>query len=297
MVKEYWRTVHRQAFAESAQLLGLDSRMRIMIGAIVVVVILGCLAFWGSADASRDEAIVRLAIAGTVIGLFPFVYLWKLVQIPARLHTEGVSRGHQPTTNEFELGRVESKIDILDPGENLGGQQQYFRLWCPIKFKRKVDSVSVRVRVLRPLQPLDRLAPQYIWKPVESKTFYEGDTVDVVFATVARDRNHNGFYGDMRKDAFYIGRISRHLFEIDVLIDTRRATKRIYLESTPGELYSDAPRGFGQFGNLFFVLEEGDNFFESEWIRLSREAVAGNLSLPLGTHSKIPERGFLGLGK
>ena len=72
MIRSYWCGVHRQAFAEAAKAVGLDSRVRIVSGALVVVVILLCLAFWGSADASRDEAIVRLAIAGTVVGEFEF---------------------------------------------------------------------------------------------------------------------------------------------------------------------------------------------------------------------------------
>jgi hypothetical protein len=90
MVRAYWCIVHRRAFAETAKALGLESRARIMMGALIVVVILLCLAFWGSSDASRDEAIVRLAIAGTVIGLFPFVYAWKLVSTPARMHEEAM---------------------------------------------------------------------------------------------------------------------------------------------------------------------------------------------------------------
>lgn len=194
---------------------------------------------------------------------------------------------------EVEFGRVEAKQVTLDPGTNYGGTQQYFQLWCPIRFKRRVVSLTVRVSVLRPLAPLDSLSPQYVWKAIDNQTFFAGDTANIIFATVARNRQHNGFYGDMRKDAFYIGRISRHLFELDFLIGSQRFTKKIYLESPPDQLYSDAPRGFGQFGNLFYVLEEDENIFDSEWVRLSRDAVAGNVSLPIGP-APTHRGGFLG---
>src|SRR5262245_7488049 len=94
MIRAYWCIVHRRAFAETAKALGLESRTRIVMGTLIVVVILLCLAFWGSSDASRDEAIVRLAIAGIVICLFPFV-AWKLVSTPARMHEEAMQKAVQ----------------------------------------------------------------------------------------------------------------------------------------------------------------------------------------------------------
>jgi hypothetical protein len=198
------------------------------------------------------------------------------------------------TSDKFEFGRVESKHETLDPGKDLGGEQQYFRLWCPIRFKRQVESVTVRISVLRPLQDLDQFAPQYVWKPIENRAFYEGDTENVVFATIARNRQHNGFYGaDLNPERFYIAAMSQHIFEIDVLIGSERATKRVYLESLPNEIYSGVPSGFGRFGNLFFVVEEDNSVFDSEWVRISREAVAGRVPLPIGASKG---RGGLGSG-
>jgi hypothetical protein len=102
-VAAYWHGVHKNAFSEAAAALGLESRVRVMIGAIGVVVVLVCLAFWGSAEASRDEMIVRLAIAGVVIGLFPFVYLWKMVSIPARLDEETKRKYARPVNATLPL--------------------------------------------------------------------------------------------------------------------------------------------------------------------------------------------------
>jgi hypothetical protein len=186
---------------------------------------------------------------------------------------------------------------VRDAGEDRGGQQQYYRLWCSVKFKRKTDLVTIRVSVLRQLQPLDTLPPKTVWKIAEGKTYFQGDTADVVLCNLPRDRQHNGCYGDdMRPDTFYIGPISRHLFEIDVMVGTLQATKRLYLESAPEEAYHAAPRGFGQFGSRFFVLEEDAGFFQSDWIATSRDAVAGHIKLPLDDGSNR-RRGGLGMGR
>ncbi|HEX8168652.1 MAG TPA: hypothetical protein VF601_23060 [Beijerinckiaceae bacterium] len=295
LVRDYWRHIHRLAFAEAADTLGLESRARIATGAIAVLVALGCLAFWGSADASRDELIARVAIGGVIVALFPFIYAWKLIQVPAKLDAETNPEGRSSSA-VFEFGNIQNELAVRNPGEDLGGERQYYRLWCPIKFKQTVESVTIRVSVLRPLQPLDRHPPKIVWTVTEGKTYFQGDTENVVFACPARDRQHNGFYGDdMRRDMFYIGAQSKHLFEIDVLIGTSRATKRVYLESTPEEAYFAATRGFGQFGTRLFFLEEGADFFSSDWIKVSRDAVAGRIKLPLSDGSdRRGGFGFLG---
>lgn len=83
-VTSYWRSVHQEAYRAAAKMLGLDSVLRVMIGAIVIAAVLIGLVFWGSADASHDEAIARLVAIGIVIAFFPFVYLWQMVAIPAK---------------------------------------------------------------------------------------------------------------------------------------------------------------------------------------------------------------------
>jgi len=88
MIRSYWGEVHRQAFAEAAKALHLESRVKVLVGALGLIVALVCLAFWGSSHATADEAIIRIAIAGTLLCLFPFVYFWKLVSIPARMDAE-----------------------------------------------------------------------------------------------------------------------------------------------------------------------------------------------------------------
>jgi hypothetical protein len=214
--------------------------------------------------------------------------------LPPPVTTREATGNPREHSGQLEFGQVESRIEVLDPGEDLGGKRQYFRLWVPVRFKRKVNDVAVRVSALRPLQDLDQSAPQYVWKPFENRTFYEGDILEVVFATMARDRGNNGFYGeDLSVNTCRIGGMSQHLFEIDVLIGSERTTKRVYLENLPDQVYSGAPRGLGRFGNLFYLAEEDHTPFDSEWVRISRDAVAGRITLPVGA---ARPRGGFGLG-
>lgn len=230
----------------------------------------------------------------TMLTLSVAAFAWRYLKpLPRRSDTSVLIEKIASPTIEF--GRVESKIEVLDAGENLGGQRQYFRLWIPIRFKRRVSDVAIRVSALRPLGELDQSAPQYVWKPFESRSFHEGDILEVVFATMPRDRGYNGFYGeDLRSDTCRIGGVSQHLFEIDVLIGSERTTKRIYLETLHHDVLSGAPRNLGRFGNLFCLAEQDHTPFDSEWVTVSRDAVAGRITLPLG--AARPRGGFGLLG-
>lgn len=87
-MREYWRSVRYKAFREAAETLGLDSRLRAMIGAIGGVVIILALFFLGSEDAWKDEALFRLAAISVIVFAFPIVYVWKFIGMPARMHEE-----------------------------------------------------------------------------------------------------------------------------------------------------------------------------------------------------------------
>jgi hypothetical protein len=111
--------------------------------------------------------------------------------LPPPVTTRETTGNPLEQSGQLEFGRVESRIEVLDPGEDLGGKRQYFRLWVPVRFKRKVNDVAVRVSALRPLQDLDQSAPQYVWKPFENRTFYEGDILEVVFVLIPLDVAHH----------------------------------------------------------------------------------------------------------
>jgi hypothetical protein len=123
---------------------------------------------------------------------------------------------------------------------------------------------------------------------VESSTYFEGDTIDIVFATVAANPQHNGWYGsEFKADAFYISIGSRHLFEIDIFFEGGRETTRVYLERSPNQTYSGPPKGLGHVATMI-VLPEHENAFDSEWIRESRAACEGKLR----PYEAEPSHGF-----
>jgi hypothetical protein len=171
------------------------------------------------------------------------------------------------------FGKYDWRIADLDMGENFGGQQRFYQLWLPIKFTRNARAVTVRVSVLRPTHHLDRRPPEYSWKAIESKDYFEGDVTEVHFASISQSRQNPGFYGDQR-EARYIGGISKHLFEIDVFFEGGRETTRIYLECPPPEVYGTPMEGLGKMAGTI-VLQENENVFNSAWISETRAAVRG----------------------
>ena len=111
MVKEYWRQVHRRAFADAAHELHIESRGRLVIALISALAAVVALFFWGSADASRDEMIARAGLASVVILLFPFVYLWKFLGAPARMAEES-DMAHEKRLSALETEIASIRADL-----------------------------------------------------------------------------------------------------------------------------------------------------------------------------------------
>ncbi|MEX0851951.1 MAG: hypothetical protein WD036_01505 [Bauldia sp.] len=88
MVRNYWGRVVRRAFVEGATTLGINSRERIVIYLGVAAIAVAGLLFWGSADAAHDELVVRFSIVAGIVLILPFVFLWKLVSVPAKIDGE-----------------------------------------------------------------------------------------------------------------------------------------------------------------------------------------------------------------
>lgn len=85
---DYWKEVHRRTAKQAATLLGLSSREQIVIKAVVALAVICGLLFYGSADASSDEWKARLFGALAIVFLYPLIYLWKLVEVPAQIDIE-----------------------------------------------------------------------------------------------------------------------------------------------------------------------------------------------------------------
>jgi hypothetical protein len=126
MSKDYWRRVHKRALADTIKALRLDSREQLVIKVIVIIAALACLALWGSADASRDELIARAAIAGILVLLFPFVYIWKFLGAPARLEAENKA-SHLASIDDLNIrmDRISERLDAMpDPELLLVGERE-----------------------------------------------------------------------------------------------------------------------------------------------------------------------------
>jgi hypothetical protein len=88
MVGDYWRRVHRRAFASAAERIGLTTWERVVLNVLLVAGAIAALLFWGSADASRDELIVRIAFVTLIILVFPLFYLREFMIAPAKMEAE-----------------------------------------------------------------------------------------------------------------------------------------------------------------------------------------------------------------
>ena len=78
-----------------------------MVKVGVIIIIVGALALWGSADAPKDEILVRGVIAGLFLLALPAVYAWKLAGAPALLESAAEARG----TAQFN--ELTTQIDAL----------------------------------------------------------------------------------------------------------------------------------------------------------------------------------------
>lgn len=92
MKEGYWRHVHRLALKATRKNLGLEFRAQIVIRALLAIAVICALALWGSGDASLDEMITRGVVISFVIALFPLLYVWQFVSIPAALDKEKTGR-------------------------------------------------------------------------------------------------------------------------------------------------------------------------------------------------------------
>jgi hypothetical protein len=89
MVQKYWRgPVHTRALQETREILHIETGWRLVIGVGVLAVALAYIWLSGEHETARSEIIVRLALTSVILFSFPFVYIFKLLTIPKKLHYE-----------------------------------------------------------------------------------------------------------------------------------------------------------------------------------------------------------------
>ena len=88
MVGEYWRQVAKLAAKDAAAVVGITSRERVVIWLLIAVVTIAGLAFIGSPGSAWDEIAWRGFFIAVIVLAYPFIFLWKLVSVPAREYIE-----------------------------------------------------------------------------------------------------------------------------------------------------------------------------------------------------------------
>jgi len=105
MVRKYWRDMAQKSFVEARELLGLNSRLRVLMSATVVLAIVLALLFWGSEDAANDEILARVAAAAVVIIFFPVIWGWRFICAPAETNNEKNTQIEALEHRNKELGK------------------------------------------------------------------------------------------------------------------------------------------------------------------------------------------------
>jgi len=147
---EYWGRVCARAWSEAAEAVGLDSRHKIMTKVIVGVAIVLVLAFYGSKDASTDEMVVRGAAVALVVFIFPFVYVWKFISVPAKMESE--SRKEADNIIREKSAEIQELRDSL--GKGLAIMFEQTPEFCPNPVS---EPVYIAVRNDSPKQTIEGL--------------------------------------------------------------------------------------------------------------------------------------------
>src|SRR4029453_16623073 len=89
MVREYWRKVARRASCEALGVLHITSRDRVLMSIASAIVVLVALTIFGSTEAAKDHIVAITSVVAFIALVFPAIFLWKLLSVPALLHDEG----------------------------------------------------------------------------------------------------------------------------------------------------------------------------------------------------------------
>lgn len=170
MVRDYWTRVHRTAFAQAARRIGLDTWERVVLNVLLVGAALAALLFWGSAEASRDELIVRITIAAGLILIFPLFYFRELVVTPARMEAEAREDASKRTAEYVasieRLGKDNETLKMKMSPEVILMSPRYLKL--KFQLEPEIGNLSPKARLEVGLAELDKLTQEVINKNYES---------------------------------------------------------------------------------------------------------------------------------
>jgi hypothetical protein len=111
MAEGYWKRASRRAATATNVALGIETWDKAVIKGLVAFGAVGALWFFGSADASRDETITRIAIFGSLLAIYPLLFLWKLGHMPAIMEREQ-DQAFRARFDAIELEQRQLREDI-----------------------------------------------------------------------------------------------------------------------------------------------------------------------------------------
>jgi len=117
MRRSYWSEVHHRAIREAMHALSLDEGARGVITIIVAVTAIGVIWITGNPGEAGGELLIRIAVTATIMLLFPFIYFWRFVTIPPRLHEEGATQVQSLENKLAEITAPRIRV-LLVPPEN-----------------------------------------------------------------------------------------------------------------------------------------------------------------------------------
>lgn len=115
---EYWKKIHNHAFVATLKVFGFETRGRLTLSLIIASGLIITLLFYGSPDSASDEFVYRIAGVALIVLLFPFVYFWNLLKIPAEMHQEQEQALSEYAAADRDKPRVEFVTN--SPTDNIG---------------------------------------------------------------------------------------------------------------------------------------------------------------------------------
>jgi hypothetical protein len=88
MQRQFWRNIHKRAVKDACHALKIEGGERAMIAVLLAILIIAGIWLFGSHEMAAHELIVRIGLTAAVIVVFPFVYCWKFIAAPAKIHSE-----------------------------------------------------------------------------------------------------------------------------------------------------------------------------------------------------------------
>lgn len=88
MHREYWRAVAARAIRETREALRIETRDRVVLAILSVMIAFLLLGVYGTEGAAFDYSLEKLGVAALILSLFPIFFVYKLVAVPAKQDAE-----------------------------------------------------------------------------------------------------------------------------------------------------------------------------------------------------------------